>query len=100
MRSGDHPEIFVVSLDPEKALSAEYLKGTFFWHIDGATDDVPTKATMLNAVGVAAAGEASGPELLATWLERSATNRAGFRTADGTDIDTSVGPYPCRLQAF
>ena len=56
MRSGDHPEIFVVSLDPEKALSAEYLKGTFFWHIDGATDDIPNKATMLHAIGIAADG--------------------------------------------
>lgn len=56
MRSGEHPEIFVVSLDPEKALSAEYLKGTFYWHIDGATDDVPNKATMLHAIGIAADG--------------------------------------------
>lgn len=56
MRTGDHPEIFVVSLDPEKALSAEYLKGTFYWHIDGATDDIPTKATMLHAIGVAEDG--------------------------------------------
>lgn len=56
MRSGEHPEIFVVSLDPEKALSAEYLKGTFYWHIDGATDDIPNKATMLHAIGIAADG--------------------------------------------
>ena len=56
MRSGVHPEIFVVSLDPEKALSAEYLKGTFYWHIDGATDDIPNKATMLHAIGIAADG--------------------------------------------
>jgi len=56
LRTGDHPEIFVVSLDPEKAASAGYLKGTFYWHIDGATDDIPNKATMLNAIGVAATG--------------------------------------------
>lgn len=56
MRTGDFAEIFVVSLDPEKSLSAEYLKGTFYWHIDGATDDVPNMATMLNALAVAETG--------------------------------------------
>lgn len=53
-----------------------------------------------NAAGVAAAGDANGPALLADWLARNRENRAAFRAADGTDIDTSVGPYPCRLQAF
>jgi alpha-ketoglutarate-dependent taurine dioxygenase len=56
MRTGDFAEIFVVSLDPEKALSAEFLKGTFFWHIDGATDDIPNMATMLNALDIATEG--------------------------------------------
>ena len=51
----EYPEIFTVSLDPDKALSAEYLKGTFHWHI-GATDDIPNKATMLNALEVSAIG--------------------------------------------
>jgi len=53
---GEFPEIFVVSLDPAKSSSAAYLKGTFFWHIDGATDPVPNKATMLAAKAVAAEG--------------------------------------------
>ncbi|MEZ5168347.1 MAG: TauD/TfdA family dioxygenase [Acidimicrobiales bacterium] len=54
--NGEHPEIFIVSLDPAKTQSAEYLKGTFFWHIDGATDDVPNMATMLSARAVAESG--------------------------------------------
>ena len=41
------PRIFLVTLDPAKNPVAEYLRGTFFWHIDGAQDDTPTKATML-----------------------------------------------------
>ncbi len=36
-------EIFTVSLDPAKSPSAEYLKGTFSWHIDDTTNDVPAK---------------------------------------------------------
>src|SRR5579883_1284810 len=30
--------IFKVTLDKSVNRSAEYLKGTFFWHIDGTTD--------------------------------------------------------------
>ena len=54
--AGPHPEIFIVTLDPQKNRAAEYLKGTFFWHIDGTTDEVPTRATMLSARAIAADG--------------------------------------------
>jgi len=54
--TGEHPEIFVVTLDPAKNSAAAYLRGTFDWHIDGLTDDVPIKATLLSARGVAASG--------------------------------------------
>ena len=53
---GEHPEIFRVTLDPKKNPSAEYLKGTFDWHIDGCTDDIPIMATMLSAHAVAESG--------------------------------------------
>jgi alpha-ketoglutarate-dependent taurine dioxygenase len=51
-----HPEIFRVTLDPSKNRAAGYLKGTFTWHIDGLTEDVPIMATLLSAHGVAASG--------------------------------------------
>jgi alpha-ketoglutarate-dependent taurine dioxygenase len=53
---GEHPEIFRVTLDPTKNPSARYLKGTFDWHIDGCTDDIPIMATMLSAHAVAESG--------------------------------------------
>jgi len=53
---GDFPEIFRVTLDPAKNPAASYLKGTFDWHIDGMTEDVPIMATMLAAHAVAASG--------------------------------------------
>jgi alpha-ketoglutarate-dependent taurine dioxygenase len=53
---GEHPEIFRVTLDRSKNPSAEYLKGTFAWHIDGCTDDIPIMATMLSAHAVAETG--------------------------------------------
>ncbi|MCU1452026.1 MAG: putative taurine catabolism dioxygenase [Acidimicrobiales bacterium] len=53
---GEHPEIFRVTLDPTKNRAAGYLKGTFDWHIDGMTEDVPIMATLLSAHAVAASG--------------------------------------------
>jgi alpha-ketoglutarate-dependent taurine dioxygenase len=50
------PEISIVSLDPAKTATAEYLKGTFDWHIDGSTDEVPNKATVLTAHALAEEG--------------------------------------------
>ncbi|OBA70338.1 taurine catabolism dioxygenase TauD [Mycobacterium sp. 1554424.7] len=49
-------EIFKVTLDPSKNPAAEYLKGTFNWHIDDTTSTVPAKATMLTARHVAMTG--------------------------------------------
>jgi alpha-ketoglutarate-dependent sulfate ester dioxygenase len=54
--AGEHPEIFTVSLDPAKSRAAEYLKGTFVWHIDGMTEDIPIMATILSAHAVAETG--------------------------------------------
>ena len=54
--NGEHPEIFRVTLDPAKNPSAQYLRGTFDWHIDGCTDDIPIMATMLSAHAVAESG--------------------------------------------
>jgi alpha-ketoglutarate-dependent taurine dioxygenase len=55
---GHHPVpgIYRVTLDKTKNASAEYLEGTFDWHIDGCTPlhgEPPQMATVLSAVEVA-----------------------------------------------
>lgn len=53
------PGVMRVTLDREKNPNAPYLKGTFFWHIDGCTpagDECPQMATVLSAKAVAQAG--------------------------------------------
>jgi alpha-ketoglutarate-dependent taurine dioxygenase len=50
------PRIFNVTLDPAKSATADYLRGTVYWHIDGAQDDVPSKATTLSAHVISADG--------------------------------------------
>ncbi|ABW09974.1 Taurine catabolism dioxygenase TauD/TfdA [Parafrankia sp. EAN1pec] len=53
---GEHPEIARITLDPEKSVLAGYRQGNFLWHIDGATDELPQKATLLTAREVDPAG--------------------------------------------
>ncbi len=50
------PRIYKVTLDETKTATASLLLGTFYWHIDGAQDDVPTKATLLSAHVISAKG--------------------------------------------
>jgi alpha-ketoglutarate-dependent taurine dioxygenase len=40
--------IYNITLDKGKAqYGGEFLRGTFCWHIDGTTDDIPTRASLL-----------------------------------------------------
>jgi uncharacterized protein (TIGR03083 family) len=53
-----------------------------------------------NALGVADRSQMSSEEVLAEWRAANAESRRRFRErADGI-VDTSVGEYPCRWQAF
>jgi alpha-ketoglutarate-dependent taurine dioxygenase len=42
------PEVMVISLDPSNP-SAEYFRGNMHWHLDGTSDAIPAKATVLTA---------------------------------------------------
>jgi alpha-ketoglutarate-dependent taurine dioxygenase len=51
--TGEHemPEIATITLDPAQtdATLAWFRQGNFLWHIDGATDELPQRATLLTA---------------------------------------------------
>jgi alpha-ketoglutarate-dependent taurine dioxygenase len=58
---GHHPVpgIYRVTRDAAKSSAAEYMKGTFHWHVDGCTPlhgEPPQKATVLSAKAVAESG--------------------------------------------
>jgi alpha-ketoglutarate-dependent taurine dioxygenase len=62
LQGGD--DVFKVTLDKselraDKAYLADYLRGSFYWHIDGSADDVPTRASLLSARRLSAAGGAT-----------------------------------------
>lgn len=54
-RFGDFPEIYHVGFGDQLS-NRLYVKGAFAWHLDGAMDPIPTKATLLNARRVANVG--------------------------------------------
>ena len=50
-------DVYEITLDPEVNDEPEYVQGTFFWHIDGVTIDMPPpKATLLSARRIAPKG--------------------------------------------
>lgn len=48
--------IYKVTLDPKLNATADYLHATHYWHIDGAQDEVPTRASLLSARRLSPAG--------------------------------------------
>lgn len=61
---GGEKELQNISMDPAVNPTADYTRGAFFWHIDGANDRVPAKATMLSVRTLPAEGE-GGDTLIA-----------------------------------
>jgi alpha-ketoglutarate-dependent taurine dioxygenase len=41
--------LYKITLDAKENTMAEYLKGTFYWHIDSTTSDIPARASLLSA---------------------------------------------------
>ena len=61
----------------------------------GATD-----LTSANELGIRDLDDRTPSQLIADWRAANGATRAGFRERDGGDIDSSVGAYPARWQAF
>jgi alpha-ketoglutarate-dependent taurine dioxygenase len=53
---GNKQAVYKVTLDPEKNPTAEYLRGSFFWHLDGSMHEVPILASLLGARHIPAEG--------------------------------------------
>src|SRR5689334_12040762 len=77
--------------------SLEGTVGAFLaaWGEKGATD-----LTSANEIGIRELDDRSAEQLVADWRMANAETRAKFRERDGDDVDTSVGAYPARWQAF
>jgi len=54
-RGTEHPEIYHVGFSDELNNELQ-VKGAFLWHIDGTTDEIPSKASLLTGRSIAASG--------------------------------------------
>jgi len=54
-RSKENPEIYYVGFG-EELNNALQVKGSFHWHLDGTTDEIPSKASLLSARSVSSNG--------------------------------------------
>lgn len=48
--------IYKITMDPTENAQAEYLKGAFYWHIDGTMSDVPILASVMSARRLSSTG--------------------------------------------
>ena len=86
------------------AASEEYNRAC----LDGAVQDFLADMGAKGAVDLASANEIgirsfddrTPEQVLEVWRTRRAQNREAFRARDGGDVDSSVGAYPARWQAF
>jgi uncharacterized protein (TIGR03083 family) len=59
-----------------------------------------TDIATANEIGIREFDDRSPEEVLDSWRTTSAATLAGFRERDGKNVDTTVGDYPARWQAF
>jgi alpha-ketoglutarate-dependent taurine dioxygenase len=92
--------ILPITLDEEvNAAAAQYLKGSFYWHIDGASDDLPTRASILNARKLSpTGGQTEFCNTYAAWEELPdsvKTSVAGLRVVHSVETaQWLVNPTP------
>jgi alpha-ketoglutarate-dependent sulfate ester dioxygenase len=84
------PGISRITRNASKRPTAEYLAGTFLWHIDGCTplnDESPQRATILSAVAIADAGGET--EFASTYAAYDALSDEEQRRFPGLHVEHS-----------
>jgi len=76
------------------------LDGTVADFIAGVGARGASDIESLNQLGIRDLDGRPTAELIDEWRAATAQTREGFRARDGGDVDTSVGAYPARWQAF
>jgi alpha-ketoglutarate-dependent taurine dioxygenase len=86
---GTQEVVFKVSLDPQVSRSAEYLKATVGWHMDGLHDEgPPPKATLLSARRLSPSGGQT--EFCSTYAAYEDLPEAERRRCDGLRVVHSL----------
>ena len=68
--------IYKITMDPGENSQAEYLRGAFYWHIDGTMSDIPILASIMSARRLAPlGGETEFSNTYAAYAELSALEK-------------------------
>jgi alpha-ketoglutarate-dependent taurine dioxygenase len=79
-----HPELSVVSLDPEVSKVAAVQYGTFQWHVDGTMDESPHRVTLLTCLEPG--GEGGDTEFANTYAAYDALGDADKGALEGLSV--------------
>lgn len=83
---GGDKELQNISMDPAINPVADYTRGAFYWHIDGANDPVPAKATMLSARVLPKASEGGGTSVANTYAAYAALPEERKQALEGITV--------------
>lgn len=76
---GEGDSVYPITMDPKINPIAEYLKGAFFWHIDGTMSDKPVLASIMSSRQLAPrGGETEFCNTYAAWDELPDEEKAGL----------------------
>lgn len=76
------------------------LEGTVASLVTAYAERGATDIASSNELGIAQYRDRSRDEVLAQWRADNEVTRRGFRARGDGMVDTSIGDYPCRWQAF
>jgi uncharacterized protein (TIGR03083 family) len=76
------------------------IEGTVAALMTSVAEKGATDLATANEMGIRELDDRSTEQLLDDWRRANAETRAHFRERDGDEVDTSIGAYPARLQAF
>jgi len=76
------------------------IEGTVAALMTSVAEKGATDLGAANEIGIRELDDRSTEQLLDDWRRSNAETRAHFRERDGDDVDTSIGSYPARWQAF
>ncbi|MAR92699.1 MAG: taurine catabolism dioxygenase [Pseudomonadales bacterium] len=80
--------IYKITLDKKSNAHAEYLKGSFLWHIDGTHDDIPPFATLLTGHSLSETGGQT--EFANSYAAYEALPQATKDKLEGLKVEHSV----------
>jgi alpha-ketoglutarate-dependent taurine dioxygenase len=86
--------IYKITMDPAENAQAEYLKGAFYWHIDGTMSDVPVFASIMSARRLSpTGGDTEFSNTYAAYDELPASDKAAFGKLKVTHLMETMQRY-------